>query len=300
VKRRHLPLLLLFVAAAGLAGVALVSGAGRDAKLAPGRGAFLASTGGARAVLWAVGDGADGGEDAKAVAARIAAGRVDRLLYLGDVYGAGVLHADGDAKDFRDRYASVYGRLAARTSPTPGNHEWPQRAEGYLAYWSVRSRPMPAYYVFQTAGWQLLSLNSEAPHGRGSPQLRWLARKLRRPGTCRLAFWHRPRFSAGLHGDQRDIAPLWDALRGHAAIVVNGHDHDMQRLRPVGGITELVSGAGGHSHYALKADRRLAFGDDDRYGALRLTLTPGRADLAFVATDGRVLDRRRVACKLRA
>jgi hypothetical protein len=156
---------------------------------------------------------------------------------------------------------------------------------------------MPAYYAFETAGWRVLSLNSEAPHGPGSPQVRWLTRQVERPGTCRLAFWHRPRFSAGRHGDQADVAPLWDALPGRAAIVVNGHDHDMQRLRPIDGITELVSGAGGHGLYELKGDPRLAFGSDDEYGALRITLTPGRADLAFVAADGGVLDRQRVACR---
>jgi hypothetical protein len=285
----------MLVAVAVLVG-AIVAGALRDAALLDSRGAFLASTGGDRAVVWAVGDGADGGRDAKAVAARIATGRMDRLLYLGDVYGAGALRADGGAEDYRNRYMSVYGRFATRTSPTPGNHEWPQRAEGYNAFWSSRSWPMPAYYSFQTAGWLVLSLNSEAPHGPGSPQLRWLGRQLRRPGTCRLAFWHRPRLSAGRHGDQPDVAPLWNALRGHAVIVVNGHDHDMQRLRPIDGITELVSGAGGHGLYELKDDPRLAFGDDERYGSLRIALTQRQADLAFVAANGRVLDHSRVEC----
>ena len=287
----------LLVVAALLGVAAIVAGALRDAAVLAGRGAFLASTGGDRAVLWAVGDGADGGSKAKAVAARIAAGRVDRLLYLGDVYGGGVLDRDGDAVSYRERYVSVYGRFVARTSPTPGNHEWPQRTQGYEAFWSSRTKPMPAYYAFETAGWRVLSLNSEAPHGPGSPQVRWLTRELERPGTCRLAFWHRPRFSAGRHGDQANVAPLWNALRGHATIVVNGHDHDMQRLHPIDGITELVSGAGGHGLYELKGDPRLAFGNDTEYGALRITLTPGRADLAFVATDGDVLDRHRVACR---
>jgi hypothetical protein len=89
----------LLVVAAGVVVAAIVVGALRDAAVLGGRGAFLASTAGDRAVLWAVGDGADGGDRATAVAARIATGRVDRLLYLGDVYGTGVLDADGDAED---------------------------------------------------------------------------------------------------------------------------------------------------------------------------------------------------------
>ena len=264
-------------------------------------GAFVPSGPSGRAVLWAVGDGADGGAAGRAVAARIRAGRVDRFLYLGDVYRSGIVglvRADGSATDYRDRYAPLYGELAARTAPTPGNHEWPQRGEGYEPYWrSVTGRTPPAYYSFKIAGWQILSLNSEAPHGRGSAQLRWLARRLARPGTCRLAFWHRPRFSAGRHGDQADVAPLWNALRGRAVLVVAGHDHDMQRFRPIDGMTQVVSGAGGHGHYALRRDPRLAFGDDRRYGALRIDLGPGGARLRFVAAGGRVLDASTVRCR---
>jgi hypothetical protein len=41
---------------------------------------------------------------------------------------------------------------------------------------------------------------------------------------------------------------------------VNGHDHDMQPLRPIDGITEFVAGAGGRSLYPLdESDSRLAF-----------------------------------------
>lgn len=254
-----------------------------------------------RAVVWAVGDGADGGSAAKAVARLIRQGPVDRFLYLGDVYGPQPLafvRGEGTASDYRARYAPVYGGLAAITAPTPGNHEWPQRGSGYEPYWrTALGRTPPAYYRFTIAGWRVLSLNSEGPHGRGSAQVRWLARQVARPGTCRLAFWHRPRFSTGRHGDQPDVAPLWDALRGRAALVVTGHEHNMQRLRPIDGIASYVSGAGGHDHYGLRPDPRRVFGDDRVYGALRIDLRPGRARLRFVAADGRVLDSSSVRCR---
>ncbi|MEA2129517.1 MAG: hypothetical protein QOJ85_2408, partial [Solirubrobacteraceae bacterium] len=188
--------------------------------------------------------------------------------------------------------------LDPRTAPTPGNHEWPQRGVGYEPYWrKVFGKTPPAYYSFTIGGWQLLSLNSQAPHGRGSAQVRWLARQVARPGTCRLAFWHRPRYSIGHHGDQPDVAPLWAALRGHAVLVVSGHDHNMQRFRPVGGITQVVSGAGGHGRYGLHRETRLVFGDDADYGALRIDLRPGRARLRFVTSTGKVLDDSAVRCR---
>jgi hypothetical protein len=244
--------------------------------------------------VWAVGDGADGSRAARAVEHVVfASGRVDRFLYLGDVYPTGT------RAQFSDRYRGVYGNLDAITSPTPGNHEWPRRAKGYDPYWQgVRGHRPPSYYSLRVGGWQLLSLNSEGPHGARSPQLRWLRRQTRAPGTCRIAFWHRPRWSAAPHvPDAPDVAPLWNAVRGRAVAVLNGHVHDMQRFRPIAGITQFVTGAGGHRLHAVDgSDPRLAFSEDRRFGALRLRLRPGLADYAFVDASGRTLDSGRLTC----
>jgi Calcineurin-like phosphoesterase len=250
----------------------------------------------ATAVVWAVGDGADGGSDAKTLAARIARGPIDRFLYLGDVYD------DGTAEEYAENYAPVYGRLDKITAPTPGNHDWRSHEEGYDPYWrrARAGRPLAHHYAFRLAGWQLLSLNSEESLDEGSTQLAWLRAKLKEPGTCRLAFFHRPRYSAGKHGDEDEMAPAWNALRGHATLVVSGHDHDMQRFRPIDGLTQLVSGAGGKSRRELNhGDPRLAFSNNTDDGALRLVLSPGRADLSFVTAAGRTLDATRVACRMR-
>lgn len=266
-------------------------------------GPFVPSGPPGRALVWAVGDGADGSAEARAVVARMRRTRFDRFLYLGDVYGSGILRrlrGDGSDVDYRTRYDPVYGAFAQRTAPTPGNHEWPRRGDGYGPYWQdVHGEPPPAYYDFRVAGWQLLSLNSQIAHGPRSEQVRWLRSRLGAPGTCRLAFWHRPRYSAGRHGDQPDLAPLWEALRGRASIVVSGHDHNMQRFRPIDGIAQHVSGAGGHGLYAVARDRRLAFSHDRSYGALRIELQPGRARLAFVSVTGEILDSSVVRCRRR-
>ncbi len=292
-------------AAIGVAGavvvLALVFGRSSEPPVRAPSGVFVPSVPGKRAVIWAVGDGADGSVAARRVAARIGAEKFDRFLYLGDVYDRGIgglLPGEGDAGDFRSSYSRVYGRFATRTAPTLGNHEAGSRESGYQPYWSrIHRRPAPDYYALRAGGWELLSLNSEVDHDAESAQLDWLRARLRSPGTCRLAFWHRPRYSGGRQGDQRDVAALWDALRGRAAIVVNGHEHAMQRMRPIDGLAEYVSGAGGHGHHGLRDDPRLAFGDDEHDGALRIELRPGRAQLRFVAADGEVLDSSRVRCR---
>jgi hypothetical protein len=242
--------------------------------------------------VWAVGDGAFPTRAARAVAGRIRRADPDRVLYLGDVYERGT------TEEFRTNFASVYGPLVRRLAPTPGNHEWPRHRSGYDPYWrSVTGAATPPWYQFDLGSWSVFSLNSETP--RDKRQLRWLRHRLDAArDRCVLAFWHRPRFSAGRHGDQSDVAPLWETVRGRAALVLNGHDHDLQRLRTVDGTTELVSGAGGRSLYPVdERDPRLAFSDDRHYGALRLRLRRDAASLAFVAADGTVLDRSSVSCR---
>jgi hypothetical protein len=72
----------------------------------------------------------------------------------------------------------------------------------------------------------------------------------------------------------------------------------MQRFRPVDGMTQYVSGAGGHDLYRFKRrDPRMAFGEARAYGALRIELRPGRARLAFVSVGGRILDVSVVTCR---
>ena len=257
---------------------------------APGR--FASAPNLPSATVWAVGDGAFPGVSSQDVAGLVASGAPTRFLYLGDVY------PEGTAGDYARGYAPIYGSLAPITLPTPGNHEWGNRTQGYNRYWSrIIGGTPPSHYAVTVAGWRIVSANSEEPHGAGSPQVRWLKAQMAAPGTCKLVVWHRPRFSGGLHGDAPDIAPLWNATLGHAALVLNGHDHDMQRMRPVRGVTELVSGAGGHIHYPVDTSHpRLAWSNDRDYGAVRLDLRPGSARYAFVTSAGRVLSSGTVRC----
>jgi hypothetical protein len=246
------------------------------------------------ASIWAVGDAADGSSQAQVMADRIVRAKPAIFLYLGDVY------SDGTLPDFQTHYTPLYGRLTRITAPTPGNHDARNYASGYVRYWhDVLQGPVPAFYSFRVAGWQILSLDSELRHDPASPQVQWLRRQVRAPGTCRIAFWHRPRYSAGAHhGDQPDVAPFWDVLAQHAVLVVNGHEHDLQRLAPRNGITELVAGAGGSELYALQPGYKgLVFGDDQDQGAVHLELTLGRARYSFVLADGRVVDSGAVRCR---
>ena len=72
-----------------------------------------------------------------------------------------------------------------------------------------------------------------------------------------------------------------------------------KRLQFNAAVMERIEmGAGGKSHYELDhGDDRLAFADDQTYGALRLELTPTAARYAFVSATGRVPDSGSVSCR---
>jgi hypothetical protein len=245
-----------------------------------------------RAVVWAAGDVATPGGNADRVAALVRRGKPDRFLYLGDVYETGT------PADFRRWYHPRFGALAHITEPTIGNHEWANRFSGYYRYWAGRKgHKQPPWSKIQIAGWEILDLNSQAPHRTGSPQVLWLEQALTGPGDCRIAFWHRPRYSEGAYGGAPDLNPFWNRLAGHARVVLSGHDHNLQRHSPQHGITQYVVGAGGRPRYKLhRGPSTMVWGRDDVNGALRMVLTPGRALLEFRAPGGRVLDRSRQTC----
>lgn len=246
-------------------------------------------------VVWAVGDGAAPDDVSKLIAARIARDDPAHLIYLGDVY------EHGTAAEFTNNFAGVYTGLVGITWPTPGNHEWPNHANGYDPFWRKQlGHPLPAYYERSAGGWKILSANSEEP--QNPQQLAWLrSRAAAGGGTCRIAFWHRPALNAGEHrSEEGDVSGMWSAIRGKAAILLSGHDHDMQRFKPLHGTVQYIAGAGGKGHYDVdESDRRLAFSDDQASGALRISLVPGRADLQFITEDGSVLDESTVFCRER-
>src|SRR3954453_17393787 len=249
---RLVPLVAIAAMAAGCS-----AGANARTNNAAARGqSSVAAVSKARATIWAVGDSA-GGPSAPRVARLVKDGKPDKVLYLGDIY-------EGE-RGF-SAYKRLYGRLPV--ARTPGNHDFPQ-------YWSG-----PEWYSFSAAGWRVIEINSET---RKDPaQLSWLKALLRARGTCRIAFWHRPRYTGGPHGDATDMDPYWRALRGHAKLVLSGHDHDMQRFAPKAGLIQLVAGAGGYSHYPVNRGKAgLGFADAVHWGALRIDLSRGHSTTTF-------------------
>ena len=266
--------------------LALVAGCGGEDSDEPARGGEI---------VWAVGDAADPGPDGEAVAATVKAEPFDKLLYVGDVYETGTL------REFEEHYDPLYGDVADRTAPIMGNHEYRRRRRGYDVYWRRKIGRVPRrWYAFTVGGWEFLALSTlGGDQFAGSRQLAWLRRHLADgpATTCRIAFWHRPRYSAGVvHGDEPRVQPLWDAIAGKAVAVVSGDDHNLQRLQPVDGVTQFVAGAGGRRppRAPPRPPPGLRRRRAPRRAALRAVARQRRVH--FVGADGAELDRGELPC----
>lgn len=249
------------------------------------------------AVVLAAGDIAWCGTDQDEYTARILdADPAATVLTLGDnVYDAGT------PSEFSACYAPTWGRHRARTRPSPGNHDYgTANAAGYFGYFGENAGgTQNGYYSFDLGAWHLVSLNSERDFSAGGAQVAWLRADLATTGKrCVLAYWHKPRFTAGSYGDFTDYAPFWQELSAAGAeIVLNGHDHNYQRYRPmtpagahdpVNGIREFVVGTGGRSMYALAADSRREAASSGARGVLELTLRTDGYGWRFIPVAGQI------------
>jgi len=213
-------------------------------------------------------------------------------------------YENGSPQDYAQCYDPSWGQFKDRTRPVPGNHEYQTPgAAGYFGYFGSSVGSLEhSWYAWDLGSWRLYALDANCGQiggcGPGSPELTWLTDDLAaNPAHCVLAYWHQPRFSSGLHGNNPALDDIWRALSAAGAdIVLNGHDHLYERFAqldangapvPAGGTREFVVGTGGGNAYEFQAIRpgsevRIA----ETFGVLRLTLDSGTYDWSFLPING--------------
>lgn len=236
---------------------------------------------------------AEPSDRARLTAELVEALQPDAVLALGDLQ-----YDDGALERFERVYEPTWGRFKGKTYPAPGNHEYKTPgAAGYFAYFGARAGdPAKGYYSFDLGAWHVVALNTselcqQVSCAADGEQARWLEADLAaNKKRCVLAYWHYPRFSSGKHGNFDKAAPLWKVLAAHhATLVLTGHEHFYERLRPIDGITQLTVGTGG-AQFAEYADVHpsSAARDNQTLGVLKLTLRDGSWTSEFIGTPGSV------------
>lgn len=232
-----------------------------------------------------------GGPQAK-VAALAASVKPSRVLLAGDES-----YPSGTLRQFERVFDPSWGRFRSIWLPVPGNHEYyTAKAAGYRKYFGEKGG---LYWSRKVGSWRVIGLDSERASSRA--QKAFLRRTLAKfNGAPTLVMWHRPRYSRGWHGDQKDTAGLFNIVKRDrdVKLMVWGHDHDYERmLIPVTGrstrLPAFVVGTGGGdlrcatTHPGRKWSRVF---DCHTHGVLALRLRPRSFTWRYLTIGGRTLD----------
>jgi hypothetical protein len=278
----------------GFASLALIAAVGLAASALP-------TSAVAGAVLVGAGDIGRCDSTRDQATARLIEGMVGTVFTTGDN-----AYPSGSAQQFVDCYDPSWGRFLGRTRPSPGNHDYATAgASGYFGYFGSRAGPDGrGYYAYDLGSWRVYSLNSEQ---LTDAQLAWLNTDLEaNPSRCSLAYWHRPRFSSGYHGNDPSVRLFWRALYAAGAeVIVNGHDHDYERFapqRPNGerdwmGTRQFVVGTGGAGLRRFSEIKPHSLARQaSAHGVLKLRLRDGAYSWRFVSVDGSWTDTGSASC----
>lgn len=258
MKRRQLLQLLPWALLGGA-----TAGAGRVLARPPAPPPAVA---GGRLHVLATADFGSGNSNQRAVGAQMGAIQrrdpVDLVILGGDNIYASSAWGDGDLRGIEQTFTKPYRELIAAKVPfhaVLGNHDIrsdngdPQVAFkpfGMKGRWyTVRRGPVEFF---------MLDTNVNAPWQH---QLPWLRSALAAStAPWKVVVGHHPIYSAGLYGDDRALinrlTPLFE--RYGVQLYINGHEHNYERTKLIGGTTYLTVGGGGASLRPVVANSRTA------------------------------------------
>lgn len=161
------------------------------------------------------------------------------VLMLGDN-----LYGGESPKDYRAKFEDVYRTLMdneVKFYATLGNHDEP--AQRYYEHFNMEGKE---YYRFTKGNVAFYSLNSNYMDKK---QIQWLESELAKDTTkWKVFFCHHPPYSSGgKHGSDKQLREVVEPIfvKYGANLVLTGHDHFYERIKPQKGIYYFVSGAGG-------------------------------------------------------
>jgi Calcineurin-like phosphoesterase len=163
----------------------------------------------------------------------------EMVLLLGDN-----LYGGETPRDYSEKFEQVYKTLIdnkVKFFATLGNHDEP--AQRFYENFNMSGKE---YYRFTKGDVAFYSLNSNYMDKK---QLDWLTGELSKDTSkWKIFFCHHPPYSSGgKHGSDNQLREIVEPifLRYGANVVLTGHDHFYERIKPQKGIYYFVSGAGG-------------------------------------------------------
>jgi hypothetical protein len=164
------------------------------------------------------------------------------------------LYGGSSADDFKTKFEQPYAALIAakvKFYASLGNHDNPE--ERNYKDWNMTGQ---RFYTWRASPGGLAKIGSPGvrffaldSNYMDKPQLDWLESELKKSSSeWKIAFFHHPLYSSGrTHGSSLDLRAQLEPLfmKYGVSVVLTGHDHFYERIKPQNGIYHWVCGAGG-------------------------------------------------------
>jgi acid phosphatase type 7 len=165
------------------------------------------------------------------------------MIHTGDL-----AYDDGSIGKYETTVFDVYSELFRSIPffPAAGNHDY--NTAGGAPFRSVFALPAAngeKWYSYDWGRVHFVALDTESDY---NTQVKWLDEDLAaNPLPWKIVYLHRPPFSSGEHGSDTSLrtklAPILE--KHHVQLVLAGHDHDYERMKPQNGVNYVVTGGGG-------------------------------------------------------
>jgi hypothetical protein len=188
----------------------------------------------------------------------------DLVIHTGDI-----AYDTGRLSQLENGFFAVYEDIAKSFAFTPisGNHDY--ATDGAKPFRDVFLLPENGgpeggerWFSFDWGQVHFVGLDTEV---MGTAQAAWLERDLSqntKPWT--IVYAHKPPYSSGAHGSfgafRSTFHPILAKYR--VPLVLNGHEHDYERVLPQDGITYVVTGGGGRGTRSVGISSFTAFSED--------------------------------------
>jgi 3',5'-cyclic AMP phosphodiesterase CpdA len=274
MKVRRLLLLLACVISA----VLVPAADGQELPLKPGSTRFAV-----------IGDGGTGGK-AQFELARVMEQYREKddftfVVMLGDnIYGA---ESPADMKrKFEDPYKALLD-AGVKFYASLGNHDNPN--ERFYKPFNMGEK---RYYSFKKGNAEFFALDSNYMDPQ---QLDWLTKSLRdSTAAWKIPFFHHPLYSdAKYHGPDADLRAQLEPLFASTGVrvVLSGHEHVYERLKPHGGIYYFVLGNSGELRaHDLKHSADIAKGFDTDRGFMAMEISGDQLYFQTISRTGDTVD----------
>jgi hypothetical protein len=118
------------------------------------------------------------------------------------------------------------------------------------------------WYSYDWGHVHFVALDTEADY---STQMTWLEQDLAATTLpWKIVYMHRPPYSSGMHGSdttlRNKLKPVVE--RFGVQLVLAGHDHNYERMKPQNGVAYVVTGGGGIGTRSVGASSFTAFAED--------------------------------------